>query len=92
MTQSHQSSIKNFENSTPELDALVEIATSQPGVYGARLTGGGFGGAIVALVDLQAIDNVAHKVTEIYHSRTGHTGTAFCCAVGDGAEVHREIR
>ena len=56
MRESHRSSMENFENSTPELDALVEISCSQEGVYGARLTGGGFGGAIVALVSLDAIE------------------------------------
>jgi galactokinase len=85
MTASHRSSIENFENSTPELDALVEIATAQPGVHGARLTGGGFGGAIVALVDLQEIDRAAENILAAYKERTGHTGAAYRCEAGDGA-------
>ena len=48
---SHASMRDDFEMSTPEIDALVETARSVPGVYGARLTGGGFGGAIVALTE-----------------------------------------
>lgn len=85
MTASHQSSIHNFQNSTPELDALVEIATALPGVYGARLTGGGFGGAIVALVDLAQIDRVAAEILAAYKARTGHTGAAYPCTASNGA-------
>ncbi len=89
MRESHRSSMENFENSTPELDALVEIACAQEGVYGARLTGGGFGGAIVALVDLKAIDQIAKTVEAEYFERTGHNGKAYKCLIGDGALVAR---
>ena len=85
MTASHKSSIENFENSTPELDALVRLATVQPGVYGARLTGGGFGGAIVALVREEALDEAAQAIVEGYKKETGHTATAYRCHLGDGA-------
>jgi galactokinase len=85
MSASHRSSRENFENSTPELDALVEIACAQPGVYGARLTGGGFGGAIVALVDSGRLDAVGRDVESIYHAHTGHVGRAIPCGIGDGA-------
>ena len=49
LNQSHESSRVNFENSIEELDTLVELLKLQPNVYGARLTGGGFGGAVMAL-------------------------------------------
>ena len=49
MKESHESSSKNFENSTEELDLLVSIAQSLSGVLGSRLTGGGFGGGTVTL-------------------------------------------
>ncbi|MFZ4681973.1 MAG: galactokinase [Terrimicrobiaceae bacterium] len=88
MSASHRSSIENFENSTKELDALVEIACAQPGVYGARLTGGGFGGAIVALVDLAAIETIAQAVEAEYRQKTGHQGVAYRCLLGDGALAH----
>ena len=88
MSASHRSSIENFENSTPELDALVEITSAQSGVFGARLTGGGFGGAIVALVDANAIETIAPVVEAEYLKRTGHKGTAYRCAIGDGALPH----
>jgi len=85
MFASHRSSIENFENSTPELDALVEIAHAEPGVYGARLTGGGFGGAIVSLVEQASIACIAASIEEKYLQRTGHKGVAYQCAMGDGA-------
>ncbi len=88
MSASHRSSIENFENSTAELDALVEIAQAQPGVHGARLTGGGFGGAIVALVDLSAIEAAAKAIEAEYAKKTGHEGTAYVCTPGDGAIAH----
>jgi galactokinase len=88
MRESHGSSMENFENSTPELDALVEISCAQEGVYGARLTGGGFGGAIVALVSLSSIDDIAKSVEAEYFERTGHNGKAYKCLIGDGALVH----
>ncbi|HEY8965335.1 MAG TPA: hypothetical protein VIM58_02755, partial [Candidatus Methylacidiphilales bacterium] len=50
MFESHQSSIENFENSCPELDALVAAAKTVEGCHGARLSGGGFGGATINLV------------------------------------------
>ncbi len=88
MSASHRSSIENFENSTRELDALVEIACAQKGVFGARLTGGGFGGAIVALVDLRAIDEIASAVEAEYLQKTGNKGAAYRCLPSDGALAH----
>ncbi len=85
MTASHRSSMENFQNSTPELDALVEIAVSQKGCHGARLTGGGFGGAIVALVDLEAIERLSETIVSEYRKTTGHPGKAYRCLVSDGA-------
>jgi galactokinase len=77
--------MENFENSTPELDTLVEIATALPGCHGARLTGGGFGGAIVALVENDAIDSLAERITSEYKAKTGHAAKAFPCHASDGA-------
>ena len=85
MTASHHSSMENFQNSTPELDALVAIAIRQKGCHGARLTGGGFGGAIVALVDLSEFDALSEKIVAEYLADTGNTGKAFRCLVSDGA-------
>jgi len=87
MTASHESSIVNFENSTAELDELVRLAIAQPGCHGARLTGGGFGGAIVALVDKEAISSVQEIILENYAKATGHHAQAYPCIVSNGATV-----
>lgn len=85
MSASHRSSIGNFENSTPELDVLVEIAHAQPAVYGARLTGGGFGGAIVALTKSGEMEKTGAAIEAEYFKKTGHHGKAYRCQIGDGA-------
>jgi galactokinase len=63
MFASHESSIHNFENSCPELDRLVEAARKTPGVYGARLSGGGFGGATINLVEKGREEEVVRALT-----------------------------
>lgn len=63
---SHQSSSELFENSTPALDLLVELARKRQGVYGARLTGGGFGGAILVLADEHFAQAEADSIVEAY--------------------------
>ncbi len=91
MTQSHESSRHHFENSTPELDVLVEIATSLPGVFGARLTGGGFGGAIVALAEKSTADETSQKIVSLYKDRTGNEGAALVCQPGAGAWAANDL-
>jgi galactokinase len=73
MFESHESSKRNFENSTSFLDSLVEIAAATPGVLGARLTGGGFGGATIWLVERAQAPAILHSVPEVYHRKTGAT-------------------
>jgi galactokinase len=63
MFASHESSIVNFENSCPELDQLIEAARKTPGVYGARLSGGGFGGATINLVEKGREEEVVQALT-----------------------------
>ena len=63
MFESHKSSIVNFENSIPELDRLVEAARQTPGVLGARLSGGGFGGATINLVEKGREEEVVRALT-----------------------------
>ena len=85
MTASHRSSMDNFQNSTPELDLLVDLAIKQKGCLGARLSGGGFGGAIVALVEMQDADRVLFEVKKSYEAQTHHEATGYLCRAGDGA-------
>jgi galactokinase len=83
--ESHESSRNNFENSTPELDLLVAIAHKLPGVLGARLTGGGFGGATVTLCHRDTAAEVAQELSHQYCARTGRTPQVFVCALAPGA-------
>jgi galactokinase len=85
MFTSHESSRTNFENSTPELDALVHIARSEPGVHGSRLTGGGFGGATVSLVDAAEAKRIATSFEQKYHTETGIECRTYFCEIDDGA-------
>ena len=85
MNASHESSRTNFENSTAELDALVEVARSCDGVLGSRLTGGGFGGGTVSLVHAAEAARVAEQITETYSRQTGHSARPFVCRIADGA-------
>ena len=62
VTECHRSLAADYEVSTPELDLLVDAATRQAGVYGARLTGAGFGGNVVVLVDPSAACAAADRV------------------------------
>jgi len=85
MSASHRSSIENFENSTPELDLLVEIALATPGILGSRLTGGGFGGCTVSLVHADHAASAGEHLSKTYQERSGHNTRIFLCEIGDGA-------
>jgi galactokinase len=84
--QSHASSRDYFKNSTPELDALVEIAQKLKGCYGARLTGGGFGGATINLVQQDALDQFKRKLAEEYYARTKNRADPWVARIVDGAQ------
>jgi galactokinase len=71
MNESHLSLRHDFEVSCPELDTMVEIAQSLPGVLGSRMTGGGFGGCTVSLVDKRTADRVQQQLATEYFRRTG---------------------
>ena len=71
MFESHESSRKYFENSCPELDTLVEATSKISGIYGARLSGGGFGGIIVALIEKERAAAVAEALTAAFVSVYG---------------------
>jgi galactokinase len=82
--ESHVSLRDDFEVSTPELDLLVELAYER-GAVAARMTGGGFGGSVVALADAERAESLVATVTSDYAARTGRTGAAYVCAAADGA-------
>lgn len=86
---SHESSRTLFENSTPELDFLVANLRGRAGVYGARLTGGGFGGAVMAMTDQSFDAASATAVAEAYAANFGSRPDVLRCATADGARVLR---
>jgi galactokinase len=87
--EGHESLRDDFEVSTPELDLLVELAY-ESGAVAARLTGAGFGGAIVVLADVERADSLGADVIARYADRTGLKGRALVCRAADGAaEVDR---
>jgi len=87
LTASHRSSQTQFENSTPELDTLVDTLIATPHVYGARLTGGGFGGAVMALTDGTFAEEQARTVAAAYAKKYGSEPEILHCQTGDGAHL-----
>ena len=71
---SHASLRDDFEVSLPELDALADALRAQGAVFGARLVGGGFGGAVLALASADRAAAAAHEAARAYSSRTGRAG------------------
>lgn len=87
MFESHRSSRDNFENSTPALNCLVEIAKETSGVYGSRLTGGGFGGSTVSLVNRDRAGQISESIAEQYFQRTGIRSSAILTFPSKGAVI-----
>lgn len=83
--QSHESSRDVFKNSCAELDLLVELARRQPGCLGARLTGGGFGGATINLVESARADEFIAAMSREYERRSGRRLTPLRCQAAEGA-------
>lgn len=82
---SHASSRDHFQNSCPELDLLVELARQHPGCLGARLTGGGFGGATLNLVRAAEAEPFREQIAAGYRARTGRPLESWICEVVNGA-------
>ena len=82
---SHESSRDFLKNSCPELDLLVELARSHPGCLGARLTGGGFGGATINLVAHHQAEDFMRHMAATYEQRTGRKMQPVVCQIVDGA-------
>ena len=87
MSASHDSLRDDYEASTPELEAIVAAANAQNGCFGARLTGAGFGGCAVALVEAGAADIVAAAVEHEYREATGVAPTVYVCEPADGVAL-----
>jgi len=87
LSASHESSQHNFENSIPELDTLVDLLKLQPSVFGARLTGGGFGGAVMALTSAAFGQAQADVIAAAFEAQHGIQPSIFHTRAGDGAKL-----
>jgi galactokinase len=85
MLAGHASERDDFQCSIEEVDFLVETAAALPGCFGARLTGGGFGGCTVNLVARQHSASFATALKQAYHQRYGITAETYLCDAVDGA-------
>ena len=84
MGESHRSLRDDYEVSCRELDLMVELARAQEGVYGARMTGGGFGGCTVNLVGAYFVDAFRRGVARGYEDATGIRPEIYVCAPAEG--------
>lgn len=85
MAASHRSLRDDYEVSCPELDLMVELASGRKGVYGARMTGGGFGGCTINLVGSESVSDFKREVARGYEEATGITPEIYVCAAASGA-------
>jgi galactokinase len=87
MAESHTSLRDDYQVSCEELDVAVDLASATPGVYGSRMTGGGFGGCTVSLVDNEAIDAVGRAVKEAFAARGWKEPELFATKACEGARI-----
>lgn len=85
MNESHVSLRDDYEVTGIELDTLAETAWQQDGVIGSRMTGAGFGGCTVSIVEEDKIDSFIKNVGEVYRARIGYSADFYVVTVGDGA-------
>jgi galactokinase len=85
MYASHASLRDDYEVSSKELDTLVELARRRPGVLGARMTGAGFGGCTVNLVETEAAEDFARVVRAGYKKKLGLDAEVYVCQASNGA-------
>ncbi len=91
MGESHRSLRDFYEVSCRELDVMVESAEGLPGYYGGRMTGGGFGGCTLNLVEAGHAEKFAGLISTRYREATGIEPEVYICAAADGAGAEREI-
>ena len=87
MNASHVSMRDDFEITCPEVDMLAGLAQNVKGVYGSRMTGGGFGGCTVSLLEEWAIDKTSQMLTDGYRIAMGRDVDIYVCAPSDGAQL-----
>jgi len=87
MQESHESLRTDYEVSIPELDALVEVTRPIDGVIGSRLSGAGFGGCTISLVEERAVPHFLERVPREYLARTGREAVVYVCRAAPGASA-----
>ena len=85
MNESHVSLRDDYEVTGIELDTLVEAAWEQPGVIGSRMTGAGFGGCTVSIVEDSAVEAFTEEVGKKYLEKIGYAADFYVVSIGDGA-------
>jgi galactokinase len=87
MNASHLSMRDDFEITCPEVDMLAGLAQHVKGVYGSRMTGGGFGGCTISLLEEWAIDKASQMLTDGYRIAMGRDVDIYVCTPSDGAQL-----
>ena len=87
MNASHLSMRDDFEITCPEVDMLAGLAQNVKGVYGSRMTGGGFGGCTISLLEEWAVDKASQMLTDGYRIGMGRDVDLYVCAPSDGARL-----
>jgi len=85
MAESHRSLRDAYQVSCVELDLLVNLARNMEGVFGARMTGGGFGGCTINLVAPESVDTFSERIADGYRKVTGIIPEVYQCRTADGA-------
>ena len=86
LNESHLSLQHDYEVTGIELDTLAHTAWKQDGVLGARMTGAGFGGCVIALVDQEKTENFQTTIQKVYEEKIGYSPTFYRATIGDGAK------
>ena len=87
MNASHESLRYDYEVSCEEIDILVDLAQAMPGVIGSRITGGGFGGCTVSIVEEGTVDKFIEEIGKTYKEKVGHEAEFYVVDIGDGAKI-----
>ncbi|HWO77351.1 MAG TPA: galactokinase [Bacillus sp. (in: firmicutes)] len=90
MNESHRSLRDDYEVTGLELDTIVQAAWEQEGVIGARMTGAGFGGCAIAIVDSFKVDSFNENVNAIYREKVGYDATFYTATIDDGVKEMTE--
>lgn len=87
MCESHKSLKEDYEVTGYELDTIVDAAMQQEGVYGARMTGAGFGGCAIAIVKKSKIDTFIQNVKKIYKENSEYYADVYMVEIGNGPQI-----